>query len=189
MPFAYLDSSLNVIAISTVARALAVAQSVNPAITSIIVDAPDGLSVMGGKDAQYHTKTSGDGTDISHYSTTLQLTEQKANKFVAIDARTDVLIFTGFVYSGKRFSLSLTAQLKMMGTHQIKDDVALVYPIKWNTYDDLDVISIADSATLNSFYLAGFAVVRGHIDSGTALKDSIRAASTQAQLDAVVDTR
>lgn len=189
MPYAYLDSSSNVVALSTVARSLAVAQSVNPAIDSIVAGAPDGLSVMGGKDAQYHTKTSGDGTDISHYTAMLQLDAQKANKVVAIDARTDVLIFTGFAYSGKRFSLALTAQLKMLGTHQIKDDAALTYPIKWNTYDDLDTISIANAADLNTFYLAGFAVVRGHIDSGTALKDSIRAATTQAELDAVVDTR
>lgn len=189
MPYAYLDVSSNVVALSTVSRTLPVAQSVNPAIDSIITGAPEGLSVMGGRGALYHTHTSGDGTDISHYGTTLQLTEQKANKTIAIDARTDVLIAAGFTYSGKQFSLTLTAQAKITGALQVKSDPGMVYPISLNTIDDLDVYSVPDAADLSSLYLAGFLGMRKHVDSGTALKDAVRAASTQAELDAVVDTR
>ena len=77
----------------------------------------------------------------------------------------------------------------MMGTHQIKDDPALTYPLDWNTIDDLDVYAIPDAATLDGFYLTGVGTIRAHLDSGTALKTSVRAATTIAEVDAVVDNR
>ena len=76
-----------------------------------------------------------------------------------------------------------------MGTHQAKHDPAFTYPVKWNTLDDSDVIEIADSSALHTFYLTALGTYRTHVDSGTTLKDSVRAATTIAEVDAVEDTR
>ncbi len=113
----------------------------------------------------------------------------KASKLLAIDTRTDALIAGGFVYSSKTFSLSLPAQVKMNGSHMVRDDPAFAYPVIWNTMDDNDTISLADSATLDAFYLTALGTVRGHLDSGTALKDQVRAAVTVAVVNAIVDNR
>lgn len=189
MSYAYLDVSSNVVALSQVSRTLTEAQAKNPDVVSVVVGAPVGLSAMGGRDPQYHTKTSGDGTDISHYTATLQLRERKKTRVVLIDRKTDWLIAQGFVVGVKRFSLTMYAQMKMTAAHQVKDDPALVYPIRWNTIDDRDSHDIANATALNTFYMTGFNMVRGHLDSGTVFKDAIRAATSVAELDAVVDDR
>jgi hypothetical protein len=113
----------------------------------------------------------------------------KQTRYAEIDARTDELIAAGFTYASKQFSLSLASQNKMMGTHQVKDDPALTYPVEWNTIDDTDSYSIADAADLDAFYLQALGTVRAHLDSGTSLKNSIRAAADTAAVDAVVDSR
>lgn len=119
----------------------------------------------------------------------LSLADLKHMRISEIDQRTEELIAAGFTYASKQFSLSLPAQLKMTGTHQIKDDVALTYPINWNSIDDTDVYAIANAADLDVFFLTGVGTLRAHLDSGTALKDSARAAANVAAVDAVVDTR
>ncbi len=117
------------------------------------------------------------------------LSSVKASKLLAIDARTDALIASGFVYSSKTFSLSLPAQIKMNGSHMVRDDPSFTYPVIWNTMDDNDTISLADSAALDAFYLTALGTVRSHLDSGTALKDQARAAVTVAVINAIVDNR
>ncbi len=125
-----------------------------------------------------------------------RLSGYKTAKVTAVDAKTDELIALGFTFDSMQFSLSLGAQMKMVGTHQIKDALALTYPINWNSIDDEDVYAIgagtdhaADAAILDAFYLTGLGTLRAHLDSGTALKDSVRAATTIAAVDAVVDSR
>ncbi len=113
----------------------------------------------------------------------------KAAKCAAIDSRTDELIAQGFTYSSKTFSLSDAAQNRIMGTHQVRDDAALTYPLKWNTIDDLDALELADSAAVHSFYLAALGTYRGHVDGGTSLKDQVRAATTHAAVEAITDSR
>ena len=79
--------------------------------------------------------------------------------------------------------------MKMAGAHQLKDDQALVFPINWNTKGDEDTYTIADSADLHAFYLTAVGTLRSHLDSGTVLKDAVRAATTIAAVDAVEDNR
>lgn len=126
---------------------------------------------------------------IASHAPMSPLESAKALKIIAIDARTAELIGNGFVYNSKNFSLSLSAQAKMIGTHEVKDSPALTYPIRWNTRKDDDAENIPDAATLDAFYLTALGTVRAHLDSGTALKDSVRAATTVAEVDAVVDNR
>jgi len=44
-------------------------------------------------------------------------------------------------------------------------------------------------ATLTMFYLTAIGTVRYWRDTGTVLKEAVRACTTQAQVDAVVDNR
>jgi hypothetical protein len=113
----------------------------------------------------------------------------KIAKCAAIDARSDELIVAGFVHSSKTFSLSDAAQNRIMAVHQVRDDASLDYPIVWNTIDDLDTLSLADSAAVHAFYLAALDTYRGHVDGGTSLKDQVRAASTHAAVQAITDSR
>jgi len=115
--------------------------------------------------------------------------EAKTTAVAAIDNRTSDLIAGGFTYAGLQFSLSANAQMKMVGTHAVRDDANLTYPVKWNTLDDADTHELADSAALHAFYLTGLGAMRAHIDGGTVLKDAVRAAATIDEVAAVVDAR
>ena len=114
----------------------------------------------------------------------------KTEKMNAIDARTKVLIDAGFEYpssSGNILSLSLEAQSNIEGIHQAKD--AATYPIDWNTKDNAAKVSLADAAAVSALFDAAMAAKRTHLDGGTALKDSVRSATTVAAVDAVTDSR
>jgi len=117
------------------------------------------------------------------------LAEYKALKNTAIDERTRELIEGGFSYNSKTFSLSQEAQAKLTGINQIRTEGDTSYPIKWNTIDDQDVESLSNAGEVLQFYKAAVSAYRGHVDSGTSLKDSVRAATTKAEVDAVTDAR
>lgn len=150
---------------------------------------PD-MSGVAGVPSQYWKIT---GDTVSEMSAAEKdaacLSDVKAAKCAAIDARTSELIAQGFTYDSKTFSLSIEAQAKMAGVQQVKDNVAVTYPIVWNNIDDTDTVSLADAAALEAFYLAGVGAYRTHADSGTALKDQVRAASTVAAVEAITDSR
>jgi len=159
---------------------------------------PAGLVTMDGNDTVFQFESdltaqqqaildsvvaSHDSTDIKH---------QKPERIRKIDQRTNQLIDQGFEFppsSGVRFSLSMESQSKLLGMDSLRDDPLFQYPVVYNSVDDLDELSIPDSATIHSFFLIAVGTYRAHLDSGTALKAQIRAATTQAELDAVVDDR
>jgi hypothetical protein len=117
------------------------------------------------------------------------LSESKQMKFDEIDARTGQLIDVGFSYVGKRFSLSASAQSSLIGIDHARSDPALTYPINWNTIDDLDFHALADANDAHGFFLTAFGTYRAVLDAGTGLKDQVRAATTRAEVEAVVDPR
>ncbi len=115
-----------------------------------------------------------------------------ANKISAVDSRTSELIDDGFEYpasSGVYFSLSATAQSTLLQLDALRDEVSFSYPVKCNSKDNGAAYSLANSAAVLAFFLEAFDTLRGHLDSGTALKDSVRAATTAALANAVVDSR
>lgn len=126
---------------------------------------------------------------VAVHKATMPLEAAKDRKLTAIDRRSDELLTEGFVYDSKTFSLSVKAQSKMMGMHQIRNDATVTYPIVWSTLDDGSSISLADAATVHSFVLAALGALRSVLDSGTTLKISVVAATTIVEVDAVVDTR
>jgi len=116
----------------------------------------------------------------------------KAKKCGEIDARTDELIAMGFEYpssSGKMHSLSLQAQNKLNGLFALRDMPQVTYPLTYNTRDDDETIELVDSTAVVYFALTAFGTIRAHTDSGTALKDQVRAASTIAEVQAIADER
>ncbi len=59
----------------------------------------------------------------------------------------------------------------------------------YNTLDDMGAVSLANAQEVRNFFLTALATYRAAIDSGSALKAQVRAASTEAEVDAVVDDR
>lgn len=119
----------------------------------------------------------------------LTLSNYKALRFNEIDRRTVELIHLGYSFGGKQFPLSANAQTNILALQVTKDDPALVYPIEYNTIDDLESYSIPNAATVHGMYLTALATKKASLDSGTALKDQIRAAVNEAEVNAVIDNR
>lgn len=116
----------------------------------------------------------------------------KSRKFAAINNRTRELIAKGFEHpaaSGQFFSLFADAQRNINDLEVARSLPELSFPVKWNTLDDFGVLSMSNSAVVHDFYLDALLTYRGHLDSGTALKDQVRAATTAAAVNAVTDDR
>lgn len=113
----------------------------------------------------------------------------KEKKFSEIDSRTDELILQGMSFNGMMFSLSPNAREKMNNADGLRNDPAFTYPVVWNNIDDSATISLANATDLHNMYLTALATVRAHIDSGTAVKDLVRAATTVSAVNAVKDNR
>lgn len=126
----------------------------------------------------------------AHTGSPLTLPRAKVRKYAAIDARTEELIADGFEHpsaSGDIFSLSDRAQRKM--NEYALETASLSYPLDVTTLDDGENVALADAAAVDAWHLTAVETVRGHVDSGMALKDSVRAAADIAAVDAVVDNR
>lgn len=118
------------------------------------------------------------------------LAKAKSDKIDAIDARTVELIVTGFVYSGQILSLSVEAQSNITNAWAARNEAwfSSSYPIEWSTKNG-GSISLADATAIDGMYQAAFATKKAHLDSGRALKLQIDAATTLAEVAAVVDNR
>jgi len=109
-----------------------------------------------------------------------------------IDQNTASLISQGFQYpatTGYIFSLSDVAQINLLGLESAADNPAFAYPVNWNSIDDENVYAIVDPTDAHAFYLTALGTIRAWKDSGTAIKDQVRAATTPAEVAAVVDNR
>lgn len=115
------------------------------------------------------------------------LSELKEFRYDQIDQRTGELISAGYTYATKQFSLSQNAQLNLTGADNARTD--LTYPVTWNSIDDTDTYDVTDATDLHNMYLTALGTKKAHLDSGTALKDQIRAAVDIPAVDAVVDNR
>jgi hypothetical protein len=104
-----------------------------------------------------------------------------------VDATTRRLISQGFSYNAKNFSLSQAAQTTWLGMYLSR--TSHPYPIEVNTIDDSDTELLEDDSDVEEFYAASVAAVRFALNSGTALKKQLNAATTEAEVSAVVDDR
>ena len=119
----------------------------------------------------------------------LNLQEYKALRFKEIDDRTGGLISNGFTYKGLVFSLSQNAQINILGMDSTRDDAAITYPIEYSTIDDLAHYSVTDATDLHSMYLTALGTKKYFVDTGTVLKDAIRAAVDEAEVELIIDNR
>jgi hypothetical protein len=110
--------------------------------------------------------------------------ELKKKRYKDIDNKTRELIAAGFEYpssSGQFFSLSSEAQIKWIGMFVAKD--ILSYPVVVRTADEQTDVSLTDAADMTAFYTEMVTTVRSHIDSGRALKGTLRDASAPTEDD------
>jgi hypothetical protein len=121
-----------------------------------------------------------------------ELSLAKQAKVAAIDQRTKTLIDEGFEFppkSGQVFSLSATAQVVLLALEAARADPLFAYPVVYSTKDESAVIQLEDSDGVHAFFVTAIGVCRGHLDSGTAIKNEVRAANTVAEVNAIVDPR
>lgn len=119
--------------------------------------------------------------------TELTLADYKTLRYNEVDAKTGELITQGFTYATMQFSLSSNAQINLLGLEL--DKAILTYPIEWNNIDDTDKYMIVDATDATNFHIASLTAKKTHLDSGSALKQSIRDCTTEAEVDAIVDNR
>jgi len=119
----------------------------------------------------------------------LDLAQLKAYRYSEIDNKTGELVGNGFTYAAKVFSLSQNAQINILGLDNSRLDPAIVYPIEYNTIDDLDSYNVVDADDLHAMYLTALGTKKAVIDSGTVIKDQIRTAIDIAAVNAIVDNR
>ena len=113
------------------------------------------------------------------------LDEYKNVRYPSIDKKTGQLIALGFTYDGNTFSLSINAQANW---NALKDQQGeFIWPVDITTIDN-NTYSLAVS-NIDAFWTAAKDTLKGHLDSGRALKKSIFDATTKAEVDAVVDNR
>lgn len=122
-----------------------------------------------------------DAVDLAALST------NRVAKMNAVDAKTRALILQGYQHNSRIFSASETAQKNMSEVRANKD--VLTYPFNMATKDNSEIYAIADAAEVEAMYQSGLGTITYHYQTGNALKAACLAATTQAELDAVVDTR
>lgn len=113
------------------------------------------------------------------------LDDQKKERNRLIDRRTDELISLGFAFDGEQFSLSQNAQINWLALKTVEN--LLTWPVSVSTLQSNQYMLEEDD--LDGFLGAGSGTAKAHLDSGRALKVQINDATTQEELDAVVDNR
>ena len=119
----------------------------------------------------------------------LSLEEYKELRYKEIDAKTEDKIKLGFSYAGKVFSMSANAQTNILALDNTRDDPAMSYPIIYNTIDDLDSYAVINSTDLHNMYLTALGTKKAWVDSGTNLKDAVRAAIDENAVSLIIDNR
>lgn len=190
--YVYLNSSDKVVACSLIQRELTEPKLVSLSATTRINNAPDAVNCESSSDI-YHVKTSGDGSDISHYTEYEYLDNLQNKRYEEIDEKTQELILLGFEYpasSGNIFSLTANAQRLYMVIKNISEDIGYTdYPIKKTVMDDSFDYSITDATDAKSMYDTSLLKIKSKIDSGITLKAQIRDAATIAAINAIIDNR
>jgi len=116
----------------------------------------------------------------------------KRAKSQLIDDRTQQLVNGGFEYppaSGIHYSLAQSSQTMLLALYNMRNEVYLTYPIRYNSLHETSAVDLANAAMVEGFFLTAVGSYRWMQDSGTAIKDEVRACTTIAEVNAVVDPR
>lgn len=128
-----------------------------------------------------------EGSDVVERTDAEKVVVDLPGRKVAFDSNTGTLIAAGFAHDGKTFSQSPEAQRTWASWGANPD--ALSYPYEVMTKDDTEVYSVADAAAMTALCNASALAIATHRASGKDLKVGANAATTMAELDAVVDSR
>jgi len=141
----------------------------------------DGSEVQADIDATTAWVNAYDSNDLDH---------QKVEKNAGIDLRTQELILGGAAYDGETFSLSANAQRNWIATFAAISiyEATSAWPVTVTTADD-KAYDLVDAAAATNFAAAMLSAAAAPYNSGRDLKIAVNAATTQAELDAVVDNR
>lgn len=112
--------------------------------------------------------------------------KRKADRIKAADSKSQTLIYNGFTFNNKVFSMSLEAQTNWAAIQANRAN--LTYPFEVSTKDG-GSYSFANSEEVNTFYLAGFEFKANILAGGRILRANLNAATTNEELNAVVDNR
>lgn len=145
-------------------------------------DAPDGTEPKGSGREFYHK------WDGSSYVVDWDLDHVKADRNAEINARTREIIAEGVTYDGRQFPLDLPDQSTWHGLFNAVAAGQASYPIKVMDVSD-EPYYCADATAFQTMYFTGFGAVNAILEGGRALKAQVNAATTKAEIDAVVDTR
>lgn len=121
------------------------------------------------------------------------LGDAKEIRYVEIDAKTAVLLAGGFTYDGDLFPLDSSSQMDaalILGAIGASGNMAgvVVVPAERRALDG-SFKNLNDIAAVRAYYLAMLTRIRTVLKDGRDLKKSIFNAVSQAEIDAVVDTR
>jgi hypothetical protein len=111
----------------------------------------------------------------------------RSHRIQEIDTRTEGIIAGGFTHSDKQFSLSLESQINW--TNAGLNAGALTYPYRVATNLDDDYHDFVDIAEMQTAYMEALTAKSIALITGANLKKALNEATTQAELDAIVDTR
>ena len=117
------------------------------------------------------------------------LEQLKQYRYSEIDNRTGQLIDNGFSFAGNTFSLSQNAQINILALDVSRNDAAIIYPIEYNTLTDDVIVLVPDATTVHNMYLTALGTKKAVLDSGTVLKNQIRAAVDKAAVNVIIDNR
>lgn len=127
---------------------------------------------------------------VADHAPALALAKKK--KFAEIAYRTEQLIGEGFEFApanGMRFGLSEDAQLNLSTLYNNRNEAWITWPVNWPSIDKNDVYAIPDAATIEGFFLTAAGTKQAIMDSETPIDDEVRAATTVAEVNAIVDPR
>lgn len=180
----------NALTFHTAALAAAQAQAAaDDATWATLVQAAiaDPLSTIVTVDPTTNSITTDLKTNVVAATIPTDLPLAKQNMRDAIDARSEELIAKGFIFGGKRYSLSTNAQLKWLGI--MIGAGSMSYPYNVPTLDGADSFAIPDAATVAQMYGAAMTTVATILAQGVVLKGQVNAAVDASGVAAVVDTR
>lgn len=87
------------------------------------------------------------------------------------NANTAATIGAGFVFRGRRFSLSLASQVTISNTYTIRSTIP--YPLRWADADDTGFVTMESAADIEAFYQAATLAVLTARSTGNAAKAAV----------------
>ena len=132
---------------------------------------------------EFHSKNGINGNIKEGYSLIVDennINEYKKHIVDLIDAKSEEKILEGFLFDGKKFSLSLSAQINWSNLLFLPESF---FPVNLSTKDD-DVYSLT-YANVQLFYQAALNGKNAPLQEGNVLKQQVKVAITKEELDLI----